>query len=53
MTVAIGANTVYHRQADAAASDVTTGSSVIVDVTGLRPDAAGANPTAGSITLVP
>lgn len=53
VTVAVGPSTVYHRQADASASDVSAGSSVIVDVTGFRSAAGGAGPTAGSITLVP
>ena len=53
VTVAITASTGYHRQADASASDVTTGSKVIVGVAGLGPDSQGSGPTAGSITIVP
>ena len=51
--VAIDATTGYHRQADASASDVTTGSTVIVNVTGLDPGAQGSGPTAAGVTIVP
>jgi len=50
--VAITSSTGYHRQAAASAGDVTAGSTVIVNVAGLGPNAQGSGPTAGSITIV-
>ena len=50
--VAINSGTGYHRQADASASDVAAGSTVIVNVSGSGPDAQGGGPTAGSVTIV-
>lgn len=45
-------DTDYHRQADASASDVSTGTTVTVGLDGLRlRDGAGA--TAGDVTIVP
>ena len=52
LDVAITSSTGYHRQAAASASDVAAGSTVIVGVSGIRPDAQGSGPTAGSITIV-
>ena len=50
--VAIDSDTDYHRQADASASDVSTGTTVIVGLDGLRlRDGAGV--TAGDVTIVP
>jgi hypothetical protein len=52
-TIATNASTGYHRQGSASSSDVTSGSTVIVSVTGVRRDGQGGAPTAGSITIVP
>lgn len=50
--IAVDSDTDYHRQADASASDVSTGTTVIVGLDGLRlRDGAGA--TAGDVTIVP
>jgi hypothetical protein len=52
LEIAIDSDTDYHRQADASASDVSTGTTVIVGLDGLRlRDGAGA--TAGDVTIVP
>jgi hypothetical protein len=50
--IAIDSGTDYHRRADASASDVSAGTTVIVRLDGLRlRDGAGA--TAGDVTIVP
>jgi hypothetical protein len=57
--VALDGSTTYHAQSDASASDVTTGSSVLVRVSGFRgrpgasADPGGANQAASDITVVP
>jgi hypothetical protein len=60
ITVGLDESTTYHQQADAAASDVTTGTTVQLQLAGrLRPganDTSGNAPalgTAGSVTIVP
>lgn len=50
--IAIDSSTDYHRRAEASASDVTAGATVIVGIDALRgPNAAGA--TASDVTIVP
>jgi hypothetical protein len=57
--VALDGSTTYHAQSDASASDVTTGSSVLVRVSGFRgrpgasADPGGTDQTASDITVVP
>jgi hypothetical protein len=51
--LAITPSTGYHRQSDATAGDVTAGTTVIVNVTGVTRGAQGATGTAGSVTIVP
>ena len=51
--IAVDSGTGYHRQADATAADVTTGSTVIVSLGGIASSGQGTGPTASSITIVP
>jgi len=49
VTVALGSGTTYHSQASASSSDVTTGSTVVVQTTtGSAPATAGASPSTGT-----
>lgn len=50
--IAIDSDTDYHRRADASASDVTAGTTVIVGVNGML-GVAGAGTSASDITIVP
>jgi hypothetical protein len=51
--IAVDSGTGYHRQADATAGDVTTGSTVVVNLGGIASNGRGSGPTASSITIVP
>lgn len=60
VTVGLDGSTTYHQQADAAASDVTAGKTVQLQITGgFRPDQNGTSGTpttlgtAGSVTIIP
>lgn len=59
ITIGLGSGTAYHRQADASAADITTGSTVVVRVGGFRPGNGNGNGgtatlgTASDVTVVP